>query len=365
MLWYLDLEPVTGRYTQQLCERWMPDIFERHSIEHTTIKGIQSNTSISVGVVLDAAGRGIYSLTQCAEVLRLISEKNIRSNDIIYIQDFWTPGLEAVFYALDLYNIHPRIYAMVHAQTVDVYDFTYPMRSWMRPIEMGYASRMSGVFVASSIHRELLKAAGWEMPIHVTGLAIDYKEVSNRIPITEKDNTVVFSSRLDKEKQPLFMIDVAKRFLRDHADWRWIVTTSQGKLRSNDRRILDALENYAAKEPRFQIQMNSKQEYYELLGKSAIQFNCSLQDFVSWTLLEASIAGCDVVYPNYRSFPECVAYNRLYFAWDAENAAQVLHKAVIDRDTHERIALTCDQGRHLQAQIMADDVTEEQNVWMM
>jgi len=48
---------------------------------------------------------------------------------------------------------------MCHAQSVDTYDFTYTMKEWMRPIELGYDKmfKYGGIFVGSSIHKKQLK----------------------------------------------------------------------------------------------------------------------------------------------------------------------------------------------------------------
>jgi trehalose-6-phosphate synthase len=48
----------------------------------------------------------------------------------------------------------------------------------------------------------------------------------------------------------------------------------------------------------------TKQEYYDILCESSVQINTSLQDWVSYTLLEATCANCQLIYPNERSFPE-------------------------------------------------------------
>ena len=32
----------------------------------------------------------------------------------------------------------------------------------------------------------------------------------------------------------------------------------------------------------------------------------ALQDYVSWTVIEATAFGADIVYPNFRSFPEFI-----------------------------------------------------------
>ena len=140
---YFPLEPVKSRYTHQLCNEkdgWMPQALRDHpwaSIHY--INGKEVAPDIRVGAVLDAAGRSIYSLSQVASFIEMIAAGKVSNGDVLYFQDFWTPGIEAIYYTLNLYNIKVRVYAMVHAQSVDPHDFTYYMRRWMRGVELGYA----------------------------------------------------------------------------------------------------------------------------------------------------------------------------------------------------------------------------------
>jgi len=48
------------------------------------------------------------------------------------------------------------------------------------------------------------------------------------------------------------------------------------------------------------------------LLESRIQINTADQDFVSWTLLEATTCGCTPVYPYFLSFPEVLEYRHQY-----------------------------------------------------
>ena len=71
-VWYLPLEIVSSRYTQQLCGKWIPDGIKQYIKSEDTFKVIEGtsiDTEIKVGCVLDATGRGIYSLTQVAKFL--------------------------------------------------------------------------------------------------------------------------------------------------------------------------------------------------------------------------------------------------------------------------------------------------------
>jgi hypothetical protein len=65
-----------------------------------------------------------------------------------------------------------------------------------------------------------------------------------------------------------------------------------------------------------------KDEYYDILSKSRVLFNCALQDWVSNTISEADALGTNVLYPAYRSFPETLAndHDRLYIPWSITDA---------------------------------------------
>jgi glycosyltransferase involved in cell wall biosynthesis len=376
-IWYFPLEAVKSRYTQQLCGSWIPDaINEANSRLHKKVRynfvnvvGEVVETDIKVGCVLDATGRGIFSLTQSSQFLKLIRENKVQSGDVIYVQDFWTPGLEAIQYALDLYNINVKWYTMLHAQSVDEYDFTYQMRRWMRNVELGYDSLFStgGIFVGSSIHKKQLREAGFKAPIYVVSLPLGYTEVQDRIKLFTKntEKSVVFSSRLDNEKQPFFMLSVAKKFLDANPDWKFIVTTSGKQLRSNNINAVDAIYKFAKNNNRFIIKENlTKDQYYEILCNSKIQLNTSLQDYVSWTLLEATTCGCDICYPNFRSFPECVPKDRLYKAFDVDSCIKLLNKCIKHPRVHNNIAIKSNYGRIIEGLILTQQYNPKKfNIW--
>ncbi|MBU2072754.1 MAG: glycosyltransferase [Gammaproteobacteria bacterium] len=367
-LFYFPLESVKSRYTAQLGGEWMPDAFSKFpELTYIRVDGVETEPDLRVGVVLDAVGRGYFSLTQVANFLEMIREGQVKDNDIVFVQDFWTPGLEAIFYAIDLYGIDLKFYTMLHAQSVDEYDFTYSMKDWMRWYELGFDSRLSGIFVASTIHKEQLRAAGFKAPIQVVSLPISYGLVSAKIKCIAKQDKVVYCSRLDNEKNPFFMLAVAKRFLKAYPGWKWYITTSSAQLKSNIPDFVQLVRKKANQIEGLIIKEGlSKEEYYQELGEARFVFNSSLQDYVSWTLLEACIAGCDLVYPDFRSFPECISSpgNR-YRPFDVDSALQVF-SSIIDNmayTRHNDIALLSSVGRLFEVYVMVNDITEEYNIW--
>jgi glycosyltransferase involved in cell wall biosynthesis len=373
-IFYFGLEPLKARYTYQLSKEWMPATFAPYektgAIKFIDVEGeFDPDQQIKVGAVLDAVGRGKFAMSQCSNFLDMINRDEVSNGDVIFLQDYWHPGIESILYALDLYGIKVEIYAMLHAQSVDEYDFTWPMRKWMRGFELGLDKRMTGIFVGSTIHRDQLREAGFEAPIHVVSLPLHKELTLAKYPeynaLGPRENKIVYSSRFDKEKNPFFMMKVAESFLNDNPSYVWHVTTSGKSFKSMVPGVIEAMEELARTQPRFKLLSNlSKEEYYHELATARIQFNSSLQDYVSWTVLESTCFGCDVVFPNFRSFPEFIPENRMYTPFSVVDAVQVLDRVCNnDYNRYYNFADIADLGRRIEAYIIVNSVTEELNVW--
>lgn len=383
-IFYLPLEPVKSRYTQQLCEQWMPDSFNRAIRMYqnvtlvTLVPDVQIPTDITVGVVLDAAGRSKFALAQCSMLVDQIASGIVKNNDVIYLQDFYTPGFDSVLYTASVYGIALRVFAMCHAQSVDPHDFTYHFAYWMRGYERMLNDYMiinnGGIFVASTLHKNMLVREKLCALTHVVSLPFDYRQAQKVINWRDiqKTTTVVYSSRMDSEKNPRFMLDVARRFVALNSGWKWIITTSADKVRSNDPKILEELSRTLADNPDT-IELReglSKAQYYKLLAEASIQFNCSDQDFVSWTLLEAVAMQCTPVYPNHASFLECVPTNLRYDPRNVTKAADLLCKVAssevrITNKQRESILERSNLGRLLIPHLILNgqNFSEPVNVW--
>ena len=76
--------------------------------------------------------------------------------------------------------------------------------------------------------------------------------------------------------------------------------------------VIEAVEDLAEEQPRFKLLSGlTKEQYYQELNDCRVQFNSALQDYVSWTVIEATAFGADIVYPNFSSFPEFIDEDRL------------------------------------------------------
>ena len=370
-VFYFGLEPLKARYTYQLSKEWMPATFETYSdkVKFIDVEGeFDPDQQIKVGAVLDAVGRGKFAMSQCSNFLDMLNKDEVNNGDVIFLQDYWHPGIESILYALDLYGIKVDIYAMLHAQSVDEYDFTYPMRSWMRGFELGLDKRMTGIFVGSTIHKEQLREAGFEAPIHVVSLPLHLEMTRAKYPdynpMTRKKSIVVYSSRLDKEKNPFFMMEVAKQYLKEFPSAEWHVTTSGKEFKSMLPGVIDALYKLADEMPNFKLLKNlTKQEYYKELAEAKIQFNSSLQDYVSWTVLESTTFGCDMVFPDFRSFPEFIPADRLYTPFNVGSAVIRLHEVMTQKQPNYNIAYLADLGRQMEGYIVSNGLDQEINIW--
>ena len=375
-VWYFGLEPLKARYTYQLSKEWMPATFAPYEkagkLKFVDVPGeFDPDQQIKVGAVLDAVGRGKFAMSQCSNFLDMLNIDQVKDGDVLFLQDYWHPGIESILYALDLYGINVKIYAMLHAQSVDEYDFTWPMRSWMRGFELGLDKRMTGIFVGSTVHRDQLRAAGFEAPIHVVSLPLHKQLTEAKLPGYQKNEwtkkpVVVYSSRLDKEKNPFFMMQVAEEFLNQNENWEWHVTTSGKSFKSMLPGVIEAMNELANRQPRFKLLSNlTKEQYYTELADAKIQFNSSLQDYVSWTVLESTTFGCDVIFPDFRSFPEFVPADKLYKPFNLQSALYVLNQNRTSNRTgiYYNYPDLADLGRRMEAYIIANDVTQEINVW--
>lgn len=325
-IWYLPLEPYEERYTIQLSAKedgWFTNVLDNTGTDYKYVNGKslrKGDRRIKIGSVLDACGRGYWSCSQIQKMLEALDKGKVKDGDAIYFEDFWHPGFSAIPYALHLMGLNVKLYALCHAQSVDPYDFTYPMRNWMRGFEQGESAALSGIFVTSKVLKDMLQEAGVnQCPIYITGLPYNSTMVkkfyhSRGGEPKKKKNRVVFSSRWDKEKNPGFFVAVAEEVAKTNPEIKFIITTSRPKLAGNSKEIndlADSIRNGAFKNIQIKEGL-SKVEYYTQLAKAKVQFNCADQDFVSWTLLEATSFGCSPVYPNYLSFPECLPPQFLY-----------------------------------------------------
>ena len=306
-LWYLPLEPYRERYTwfMSCADGWAETHFKNHSIDFERVEGEKLGQEITVGVVLDAFGRPYYAMSQLNNLILRIRAGDVQDDDVIYTEDFWHPGIESLFYIRGLSRIKFKVGTFLHAQSVDNSDFTYPMRHWIRDIEKGFSKGFDYIFVTSRILEELCIEAGFAKEhIYYVGLPFNSKRLLTQLKEIgfeeqPKEPFVLFSSRFDEEKNPDFFLDLVEAC----PDIEFKLVKPRARMSNSpqvERRLMGVISRCNNLEI---VNTSEKLDYYELLSRAEIQFNCAYQDWVSWTLLEAITFGCKVLYPDWKDFP--------------------------------------------------------------
>ena len=353
-LFYMGLEAYNARYTLQLTE-WNRRVFERRGIDVVYVPGetLDNSQRISVGQVLDAHGRSYFGMSQMMNLVRMMQQGEVTSEDVIYFEDMFQPGFESLPYIIDQLPEHmwPRIFVRCLAQTIDPDDFVHVwgMDRWMRAYEQMVCSSVAGVLATNEEMVAHMRVAGWDVPIYnISGLAFGKNEVIERVdnyirPFNSRRLRVVFSARWDQEKQPDFYMDLIEawreRFPSKDVEF---VVCSGGELKSNNDSYM-ARTRKMVEDGKLVIYDNlDKNKYYEIVNDSRVVFNCALQDWVSNTVSEADALGCNVLYPAYRSFPETFAndHERMYVPWSIDDAINKLDNLL--KKPHENMGKISD-----------------------
>ena len=339
-LFYCGLEPYKARYTLQL-QDWNEAVFKRRSIDYVIVQGetLDTDQAIVTGQVLDAHGRTYYSMTQLANLVKMMKQGEITNEDVIYFEDMFQPGIESLPYIMDQIpiNLRPRSYVRCLAQSIDPDDFVHVwgMSKWMGHYEKMVDSFVDGVLATNEEMVAHMKIAGWEAPIYnISGLAFGKAEVRGRVPgelkpFQDRKMRVGFAARWDQEKQPDFYMDLIEQWFKEQPDSKVEFAIFSGaKLKSNNDSYMQRTRNLQERGLLTLHEDLEKNNYYALLNDTRVLFNCALQDWVSNTVSEADTLGCNVLYPAYRSFPETFSNDpeRLYIPWSLDNAIGKLRR---------------------------------------
>ena len=333
----MGLEPYEGRYTLQLTD-WAERAFKNRGIEYVIVPGttIDNSKAIVTGQVLDAHGRSYFGMSQLMNLVKMMKAGEITSDDAIFFEDMFQPGMESLPYILQQSpeRYRPKIFLRCLAQAIDPDDFVHVwgMSKWMSLYEE-MCNEIPNVHILATNEEMVahMRIANWRAPIYnISGLSFGKQEVLSRVksikPFEQRTKRVCFAARFDQEKQPDFYMDLIQRVRRQDPSIEFAVF-SGGPLRSNNEKYLTRARDLESRGDLKIYENLKKDEYYALLADSRVLFNCALQDWVSNTVSEADTLGCNVLYPAYRSFPETFANDRdrLYIPWSQEDAYQKLN----------------------------------------
>jgi hypothetical protein len=339
-LYYLGLEAYEERYTLQLTE-WNKRVFDRRGLNVVYVPGenLDNSKKIVVGQVLDAHGRSYFAMSQMMNLVRMMQQGEVTSQDVVYFEDMFQPGFESLGYIITQVpeNLRPRIFVRCLAQTIDPDDFVHVwgMQKWMSEYEQmvnEIVSISKGAVLASNEEMVAhMKVAGWTANIYnVSGLAFGKQEVreragNNLVPFDQRKMRVCFASRWDQEKNPDFYLQLIKDWYTTDKGMARIAPEfaifTGGILRSNKQEFVDMARELESKGQLKIYENLTKDEYYRLLLDSRVLINTALQDWTSNTVSEADALGCNVLFPAYRSFPEVFAndHERMYIPWSLED----------------------------------------------
>lgn len=329
---YMGLESYESRYTLQLTD-WATRTMKRRGINYISVPGntIDDSKAISVGQVLDAHGRSYFSMSQMMTLVQMMRNGVVTGEDIIFFEDMFQPGIESLPYIMNQIpeKDRPKVWVRCLAQSIDPDDFVHVwgMAPWMSKYEHMVNDFVTGVLASNEEMVAHMKIAGWTAPLYnISGLTFDRDEVRSRVSHIpewrDRDNRIVFAARFDQEKQPDFFMDIVESETSWPTNNVEFAILQGGPLRSNNPKYVHRARQLEA-EGKLKIFENlKKNEYYEILAKSRVLFNCALQDWVSNTVSEADALECNVLFPAYRSFPETFANDetRLYVPWSQRDA---------------------------------------------
>ena len=342
-LFYMGLESYQARYTLQLTE-WNRRVFERRGVDAVYVPGLTLDNSqrISVGQVLDAHGRSYFSMSQMMNLVRLMQQGDVTSEDVVFFEDMFQPGIESLPYIMDQipHDQRPRIFVRCLAQSIDPDDFVHVwgMARWMGLYEAMVNEFAAGVLATNEEMVAHMRIAGWRAPIYnISGLAFGRQEVLDRVgghgmirAFDQRAMRVGFAARFDQEKQPDFFMDLIERYHREGQQRESIefCVFQGGELRSNRTEAVTRARDLESRGLLRIYENLTKNDYYNLLNDTRVLFNCALQDWVSNTVSEADALGANVLYPAYRSFPETFANcnDRLYVPWSQNDAMTKLER---------------------------------------
>jgi len=357
-LFYCGLESYEARYTLQLTE-WNRRVFDRRGLDVVYVPGttIDNTQAISVGQVLDAHGRSYFGMSQMMNLVQLMKNGEVTSEDVIYFEDMFQPGIESLPYIMDQVPAEqrPQVWVRCLAQAIDPDDFVHVwgMAGWMSTYEKMVNHFVTGVLATNEEMVAHMRIAGWTAPIYnISGLAFGKDEVLERVggqeaiqPFDTRTRRVGFAARFDQEKQPGFYMDLAELYAGHGIEF---AIFQGGPLRSNNPEYIVRARDLEAQGKIKIFENLKKNDYYALLNDTRVLFNCALQDWVSNTVSEADTLGCNVLYPAYRSFPETFAndHTRLYVPWSLDDVQQKLEQllewphpnmGVISNWTHQTV----------------------------
>jgi hypothetical protein len=265
-------------------------------------------STIRTGEFLDVIGTNRFKLAQLQLLLRAIETGQVQDGDVFFFNDLWFPGLEALFYVRDALDLDVKICGMLHAGTYDDHDYLTRcgMRTWGVAQERAWFNSVDAIFVATKFHESILRprlrpTADVDV-VMLNGFPMYLESWVKHcaLPYADRQNIVVFPHRLAPEKQPQVFDSVLPELRRKLHGWDFVKTKDVCK---------------------------TKDEYYDLLGRSKIAVSCALQETWGIAQQEATLLGCVPVVPDRLSYAEMYP-SQFRYRYPDEMVRQIVHASL-------------------------------------
>ena len=329
MIYYLPIEPLEERYTEQWY-RWFPDEFRRQNLEFKVINGETLTNVVETGTFLDVNSTLYYKAEQLKVIANLFYTKQIKNGDVFFVADieFW--GIDSIKYLSVLNGINTKLFGFAHAGSYTKEDYFAKCAPFAKHYETGWGEIFDQIFVGSEYHKEQMINLR-QIPrnkIIVTGNPYNLKEAKGSIPIHTKRNRVVLTNRPDFEKRPNLTLDVFIVLKQKHPDWEFCVTTSRNKWGTGwirDKAI------FLEKEKIITIEEGlTKTDYLSILQQSKVMTSNSIEENFGYCILEAMIFNTIPILSNGYSHVELVPKETLFNNLDEQ--IKLIENAVINYD---------------------------------
>ena len=284
----LPIEPLEERYSTQW-DKWFQDGFKKEEVEYLTIHGDVTKGKIEFGSFLDVMETNRYKTWQTTAIITTLQRYKDDYTLILFFHDLWHPGLTQIAYIRDGMGWkNLKICGCLHAGSYDKHDFLNKtgMTTWARGLENAwFGSIVDEIYVATNFHKSLLCARRTvdSYKVKVTGFPLVPDFLPNKV---ELEDIIVFPHRLNEEKQPEQFDNLQDAMNEEAAiyGWKW----------------------YKTKEA-----VQTKMEYYKLLGKAKVAVSFALQETWGIAMQEAVLCGCIPICPNRLSYTECCVLFRV------------------------------------------------------
>jgi hypothetical protein len=141
-----------------------------------------------------------FGMSQMMNLVRMMKAGEITSDDAIFFEDMFQPGMESLPYIIQQSpeQYRPKIYLRCLAQAIDPDDFVHVwgMSKWMSLYEQ-MCNEIPNVHILATNEEMVahMRIANWSAPIYnISGLSFGKAEVLSRVPVIKPFEQRIYAS---------------------------------------------------------------------------------------------------------------------------------------------------------------------------